>query len=114
MKKTIWLSFDLGVGGDYEHLYSWLDTKKAVECGDSVACFQYDVGTLTDDKKILEKIKSDLKKSFDVNKRTRVYCIRRVKEGSDINIKGSYIFGTRKGNPWEGYGAQLTKDDVGE
>ena len=64
-------------------------------------------------KKILEKIKSDLKKSFDVNKRTRVYCIRRVKEGSDINIKGSYIFGTRKGNPWEGYGAQLTKDDVG-
>ena len=38
MKKFIWLSYDLGIGGDYESLYSWLDNHEAKECGDSVAC----------------------------------------------------------------------------
>jgi hypothetical protein len=34
-----WLSFDLGVRGDYEALYEWLDALDAKECGDSVATF---------------------------------------------------------------------------
>ena len=33
----IWLSFDLGVSGDYEGTYAWLDDKSARECGSSVA-----------------------------------------------------------------------------
>lgn len=29
--RTIWISYDLGVQGDYEGLYGWLDTHKARE-----------------------------------------------------------------------------------
>lgn len=111
MEKTIWLSFDLGVGGDYEHLYAWLDSKKAVECGDSVACFHYEVGTLKEDNEIIKKIKTDLVDNIDVTKRTRIYCIRRVNNGK---ITGSFIFGSRKGNPWDGYGSNPTNDDLSE
>ena len=32
-RSTIWISYDLGVRGDYENLYSWLDTHGAKECG---------------------------------------------------------------------------------
>ena len=28
----IWLSFDLGISGDYEGMYAWLDDKNAQEC----------------------------------------------------------------------------------
>jgi hypothetical protein len=35
-----WLSFDLGLQGDYDSLYAWLDKQGAQECGDSVATFE--------------------------------------------------------------------------
>ena len=35
MKHFVWISFDLGVKGDYEGMYAWLDSKDAKECGDS-------------------------------------------------------------------------------
>lgn len=37
MEKSYWLSYDLGVGGNYDKLYGWLDDHNAVPCGDSVA-----------------------------------------------------------------------------
>ncbi len=43
MKKTIWLSYDLGVKGDYEGLYAWLDDHGAIECGESVAFFNFEI-----------------------------------------------------------------------
>ena len=33
--STIWISYDLGVRGDYEGLYAWLDSHGAKECGDT-------------------------------------------------------------------------------
>ena len=41
MKQAIWLSYDLGVRGDYEGLYAWLDKHQAKECGDNIAYFVY-------------------------------------------------------------------------
>jgi hypothetical protein len=32
MKKAVWISFDLGVQGDYEGLYGWLDRLDAQTC----------------------------------------------------------------------------------
>jgi hypothetical protein len=29
-----WISFDLGLQGDYEPLYEWLDRHEALECGE--------------------------------------------------------------------------------
>ena len=34
---TFWLSYDLGVGGDYPGLYQWLDDHQAVVCGNNMA-----------------------------------------------------------------------------
>ncbi len=42
MKKMVWISYDLGVKGDYEGLYAWLDDHKAKECGNSLAALEYD------------------------------------------------------------------------
>jgi len=35
MKQTIWISYDLGLQGDYPGLYRWLDLHKAKECVNS-------------------------------------------------------------------------------
>jgi hypothetical protein len=37
MHTVMWMSYDLGVKGDYEGLYAWLDDHEAKECGNSVA-----------------------------------------------------------------------------
>ncbi len=42
MKASIWLSFDLGVLGDFEGMYEFLDSHGAQECGDSLATFSYE------------------------------------------------------------------------
>ncbi len=33
--RIIWLSYDLGIQGDYPSLYEWLDKHQAKECGDN-------------------------------------------------------------------------------
>lgn len=115
MKKTFWLSYDLGIKGDYEHLYIWLDKHEAVECGDSVACFKYDVPVNLSDDEIIEQLKDDLMKSvnLDDNKWARIYCIR--KDSQTNGVKGKFIIGNRKGNPWEGMACKDTdKVEEGE
>jgi hypothetical protein len=104
--STIWISYDLGVRGDYEGLYSWLDAHDAKECGDSVAVLTYRYnGSLSD------KLKADLKKSITTDKRTRIYIIYR-EQGTNKN-KGRFIFGGRKASPWTGYASldSSTVDD---
>ena len=41
MKKAIWISYDLGIKGDFQGLYAWLDDHDGIECGNSVAFIQY-------------------------------------------------------------------------
>ena len=96
MKHFVWISFDLGIKGDYEGLYTWLDTHGAKECGDSLACFWYQHrGDL------MENIKDDLKASVELDeKKNRIYVIRLV-EGK---MKGKFIFGRRRSAPWAGHG----------
>ena len=95
--KAVWISFDLGIGGDYPGLYRWLANHKAVECGDSVAFFHY---SAPDNEDFVNEIRRDLESSLKVDSKTRIYCIRKL----NGKVKGSFIFGSRKGNPWEGYG----------
>ena len=97
MKKAVWISFDLGVNGDYEGMYAWLDTHSARECGDSVAFVEYEVRT-TD---LVPTLKRDLKTSVELGKKSRIYIIYRNDDGK---VKGSFLFGSRKQAPWTGYG----------
>ena len=97
MKKAIWISYDLGIGGDYDGLYRWLANHEAVECGDGLAFFNYKHTTGGD---VLDELKADIESHVMINNKTRIYCIRKVAD----KLKGTFLFGARKGNPWEGYG----------
>ena len=103
MTSTIWISYDLGVRGDYEGLYAWLDGHEAKECGDTLAVLKYPHTTsLADD------LKRDIKKNVKIDKQTRIYLIYR--DRSTNKNKGTFIFGGRRAASWAGYG--ISKSDV--
>jgi len=102
MKKNIWLSYDLGIRGDYNSLYEWLDNHDAKECGDSLAVLSYEV-----DKNLVEELKSDLSNHIDIGKRDRIYLIWM----QENKLKGIFLFGKRKSARWQGYGVSGTEPD---
>jgi hypothetical protein len=99
----VWLSYDLGVKGDYTNLYLWLDEHKALECGDSIATFSWD-----NNDDIKEGIKESLKSNIEFKKNDRVYLIFKKEAG---NYTGSFIIGKRKPSPWKGCSSEFTEDD---
>ncbi len=79
MKKTIWLSYDLGVKGDYAGLYEWLDNLDAKECGGSLAVFQY--SALKDDEDDISiKLRQELEENVNFSKSDRIYIIWKSSE----------------------------------
>lgn len=108
MLHTIWLSYDLGVRGDYEGIYAWLDQHQAIECGDSLALLKYQ----TTHNDFLTTLKSDLEAAIETNKKTRIYVIWRDDETQ--TMKGRFLFGHRKSPAWTGYAESIDsiKDDV--
>ena len=110
--KTIWISYDLGVGGDYESLYAWFDNNGAIECGNSLAYMKFDIAN-DDDELLLETLKKSISENVEINAKSRIYIIRRLVKGDDSKVVGKFIFGKRKGNPWDGFGNKenLTVND---
>lgn len=107
-QKAIWISYDVGVRGDYEGLYTWLDNKGAIECGDSLAFFNYEC-----DGDVVAEIKKEIEEAVEVTKKMRVYIIYR--DGQTNKMKGKFIFGARKAAPWTGYAGvpgQTEEDEV--
>lgn len=102
MKKSVWMSYDLGVQGDYDHMYAWLDNHGALECGDSMAYFKYEIPHEMNDTEFLSLIKGDMEEKISFHPGNRVYIIR-YDPGSDKHY-GKFIIGKRKASPWEGYG----------
>ena len=96
MKKAFWLSYDLGIKGDYTGLYTFLDAVDAKECGDSITFFQKDYG---DD--FLDSLTNELKKYVKINNTDRIYVV--YVDSSTNKTKGKWLFGGRKRAPWEGY-----------
>ena len=103
---SIWLSYDLGIKGDYEGLYQWLDGFDAVECGNSTAFFKIDIDEHED---VADRIESEIRKHVDMKKGERVYIIYRKSEN---RIAGKYIVGNRKSNPWAGYKERPAEEDI--
>lgn len=99
-KKAFWISYDLGLKRDYSGLYTWLDTVKAKECGDSIAFF-----TKEYKGDLIEAIKKDILKYAKLNKTDRIYLI--YLENQTGKVKGNFLFGGRKRAPWEGYAAGI-------
>ena len=63
MKKAIWVSFDLGVRGDYEGIYTWLDEHGAEECGDSLAYLKYE-----SDDDFISSFTRDIRKAIEITR----------------------------------------------
>ncbi len=104
-RVAVWISFDLGVNGDYSNMYTWLDEHGAKECGDSMAFLKYNSN---DDP--LEDIKAELKQRVELDRKSRIYVITVV----DGSIKGRFICGQRRKAPWVGY-AEINdqEEDIG-
>ena len=105
--NTIWLSYDLGLKGDYENLYSWLDAHSAKECVDSLAVLKFEYR-----QSLRDELKAELKKSIATDKLTRIYVIYR--DPSTNRNKGTFLFGGRKAASWAGYAssnAELTDEE---
>ncbi|MCC6550056.1 MAG: hypothetical protein IT279_08310 [Ignavibacteriaceae bacterium] len=96
MKKAFWISYDLGLKGDYAGLYTWLDSVGAKECGDSIAFFTMEIAGGS-----LDSIKKEIKDSVKLSKTDRIYLI--FQEEGTNKTKGKFLFGGRKRAPWEGY-----------
>ncbi len=102
MKQVIWISYDLGVKGDYEGLYGWLDGHNADECGNSVAFLHYEYRI-----ELLSELKDDLSRNVNLGKRDRVYIVW----SENQKMKGQFLFGKRKSVPWAGFGSQEPQVD---
>jgi hypothetical protein len=107
MKKTVWMSFDLGVKGDYEGLYRWLDSRQAKECGDSVALFYFEPKTVED---LPSEIEASVRESVNIDSRARVYIIFL---GKGRLAKGRFLFGQRRVAPWTGFAPNGPTEDDG-
>ncbi|HEV7222220.1 MAG TPA: hypothetical protein VGN42_05920 [Pirellulales bacterium] len=105
-KNAIWISFDLGVRGDYEEMYAWLANHGAKECGDSLAFINYEYK-----KDLLKELKVDVEHAIKATKRTRVYAIHL--DPDTKKMKGTFLIGGRRVPPWAGFAAGAQEEDTG-
>ena len=96
MIKTVWLSFDLSLNGDYDGLFKWLDERSAKECGDGLAFFEFEFHTTNEQEELIRSIAETVSIN---NKRDRIYAIWMRQ---DDKVQGSFLFGSRKRAPWDG------------
>jgi hypothetical protein len=101
--ERYWISFDLGLQGDYRPLFEWLDRQDAKEhgdgqgaqeCGENVATFRSDKTTAQIQKEIVRVLGGQ-------KENARVYLIGRNEEGK---YTGRFIVGKRRRSPaWKGF-----------
>ncbi len=99
-KQNVWISYDLGIKGDYPGLYKWLDEHKAKECGNNLAYFAYEHTSTSD---FITELTTDFKENIEFKNGDRIYAVFRKKEGAKFKRAGKFIIGNRKASPWEGY-----------
>ncbi|MBR6064143.1 MAG: hypothetical protein IKP54_08330 [Bacteroidales bacterium] len=109
MKQLIFISYDLGLHGDYVNLYKWLDTHDAKECGDSFCCLTYEFKTVSqvssdeETRNMLKEIHDDIKASDNLSGRDRFYIVSELYYKGQKKMMGTFIFGKRlQKNPWDG------------
>jgi hypothetical protein len=102
---TVWMSYDLGIEGDYEGLFEWLASHDARECGESLAHFPYPFR-----QNLVRELAEDLKRKVKLGRRSRVYVI--YKDATGL-VRGKFVIGSRRRPPWAGYAVDTqTEDDL--
>lgn len=98
--RRVWIGFDLGLIGEFEPLYEWLDQQGADECGYGLATFE----TRQSDDAILRELRA-LKLAAGI----RLYFIRKTEEGA---VRGTFVRGGRRTRaPWHGSATRAALDD---
>ncbi len=121
MKKIIYLTYDLGVNGDYTGMYTWLAKLDAQECGENSCRFVYEFKTVNHDdsnddtKKALTELQEEVKQNVNLKANDRIYVSSDFFVKDEKRLVGAFIVGKRKQNPWQGYkkedALQLTLDE---
>ena len=99
--NVLWISYDLGIYGDYDGMYTFLDKNGAVECGDSVARI------IDFNHNIENELKSQLKEDVKNIESCRVYYVSYEKDSH--KLRSGFIFGKRKVAPWKGFAEDLSE-----
>ncbi|MCZ8143779.1 hypothetical protein [Flavobacterium sp.] len=104
------LNFDLGIRGEYDSLYIFLDTYKAKDCGNSNCFFEYNFhGTDLDYDDKFKQLKDDLEDKISISKNDRIYVIVHNEAGKP---RGKFLFGQRKTPIWDGYAPKVDVDTL--
>jgi len=116
MKALIWLAFDMGVRGDFEGMYEFLDAHGAKECGDSLSVLSFEYR-----KDLVVELTKELRAAVNFDKRSRVYVIypssatAAVAQTVQGKTSGKFIIGKRRAPAWAGFGpSQGDEEDIGE
>ncbi len=102
-KKSIWLSFDFGLKGNYSELFTFLDNHKAIDCGNGLAYFVYDNDEMMNTEDLISKLKNELEDFVKPSSSDRIYVIWRDEDRPKSTVKGKFLFGDRKTPIWNGY-----------
>lgn len=103
MRNAIWISYDLGVRGDYEGIYAFFDANDAKECGDSTAFLKFDY-----ESDLLEELKAEIEECVTLDRRSRVYVMFPAANGK---YKGRFIIGRRKRAAWAGFAGEESDEE---
>jgi hypothetical protein len=104
-RYSVWVAFDIALGGDYDGLFEWLDEYDAKECGDNLAFLQFDCFG-----DVIQALKKSLEEAVDFKDRDRVYVITKKPDGG---YRGKFIIGRRRRAPWLGASLFDSFDDDG-
>lgn len=102
--QAVWLSYDLGIPGDYDVLYSWFDQHDAKVCGRNVAFLNYSYR-----ENFKEELTEELRPMAEPTRKACMYAI--YYDIHEQKIKGTYLVGRRRWTPWHGYAEIAAKDD---
>lgn len=105
-QKAIWISYDLGIKGDFPGLYAWLDNHDAKEAGHGLAFVNYEFDG--SDSDLLNALKSDLERHVAFKPGDRIYAIRMRIDNGTPKISGKFIIGNRRAAAWVGYGQKVS------
>lgn len=100
MKKWVMINYDLGLKGDYQNLYRFLDNNNALDCGNCNSALEIEVSK-DDFDTIFDEVTSMIKKNFEFSQNDRIYL---TVTDSTNQMRGRFICGNRKRAIWEGYG----------
>tara|TARA_R110001592_G_scaffold9723_6_gene51511 strand:+ start:866 stop:1189 length:324 start_codon:yes stop_codon:yes gene_type:complete len=104
------LNYDLGIRGNYDKLYAFLDNQDALDCGNANCAFQFDFrGSALNHNDKFKQLEEELEKTMTFEKKDRIYVIVYNTEGEP---RGKFLFGQRKTPIWDGYGTKEQDDDL--